>query len=234
MGKSPTTHWTIVFNAGRRSSPGKSRKALGDLWEMYWEPLYNYLRRAGRKRDEAEDLIQDFFVWLMEENSLRAAAPQRGRFRNFLLTQMKHYTINVWRKSKRRGGCQTVSLDFDLAESRYSRERADKLSPEQLYEKRWALELLDRGVRLLRDEAVKKGKEKRFNVLRKFISGVPPDTSYAEAARELESSEVAVRKATERLRKQYSRLLRGEIAKEVGRMEEVEDEIRYLLGILDT
>jgi RNA polymerase sigma-70 factor (ECF subfamily) len=205
------------------------------LCEAYWYPLYAYVRRRVPTTDEAQDLTQEFFVTLLEKNYLAVAQPQRGRFRAFLLTSLKHFLANEWDKAKaqKRGGPRKpVSLDFDAGESRYRLEPADELTPERLYEKQWTLTLLDRVLSRLREEFVAAGKREHFEQLKAFLAGGNTSVSYTETARELGISEGAAKVAAHRLRQRYRQLLRSEIAHTVAEPGDVDDEIRHLFESL--
>jgi RNA polymerase sigma factor (sigma-70 family) len=229
-----TTHWSVVLTAGHRSSPD-SRKALSTLCQAYWYPLYAYARRRGRNVEEAQDLTQEFFARLLEKDYLAVAQPGRGRFRSFLLTAFKHFLANEWDKAraqKRGGGCAPISLDFATGESRYLREPADELTPERIYERQWALTLLEQVLARLRDEFVRAGKADLFEQLKVFITPRTTADCYAEAAGELSISQEAVRVAVHRLRRRYRQLLRAEISQTVAEPSDVEDEIRSLFSAL--
>jgi RNA polymerase sigma-70 factor (ECF subfamily) len=229
-----TTHWSVILAAGQRSSSGSS-EALSALCQSYWYPLYAYARSAVRNADEAQDLTQEFFARLLEKDYLAVAQPQRGRFRSFLLTVFKRFLANEWDKAraqKRGGGRSPISLDFAAGERRYVCEPADDLTPERIYDRQWALTLLDRVLARLRAEFVQAGKDKHFDQLKAFLTGQKAAVSYAEVARELDMTEGAAKVAAHRMRRRYRELLRAEIAETVSGPEEVEDEIRRLFNTL--
>src|SRR6266581_5304724 len=152
--KHDTTHWSVVQAAGRNSSTSSSR-ALEELCRNYWYPLYAYVRRQSNSPEDAQDLTQEFFSRFLEKGSFKLADRERGRFRTFLLTSLKHFLVNEWvkkRAAKRGGGGQVFSLDEQDAETRYTFEPADHLTPEKLYDKHWASALLERVAARLRDE----------------------------------------------------------------------------------
>jgi RNA polymerase sigma-70 factor (ECF subfamily) len=222
----------VVASAGRGDS-AEARAALATLSESYWFPLYAFVRREGYSPDDAQDLIQAFFVRLLEKNYLAVADPERGRFRSFLLAALKHFLANQrkrGRAQKRGGGRAAISLDFPAAENRYRLEPADKLTPERLYEKRWALALLDRVLKRLRDELAAAGKPGRFDRLKQLLTGEPEADSYRQIAGELAMSEGAVKVAVHRLRRRYRELLEDEIAQTVAGPGELEEELRHLLS----
>ena len=225
-----TTHWSIVLAAGHRSQPD-SKAALAKLCEAYWFPLYCYVRRSGHGADEAQDLTQAFFATLLEKESLRAADPHRGRFRSFLLASMNHFLANQRRRlaQKRGGGRVPLSLDFPSAESRFSREPSHDLTPEKVYERRWAMTLLERGLSQLRQEYVAGGKAAIFDRLAVFLAG-DRGPAYHDIAVELGMTQGAVKVAVHRLRKRCREHLRCEVAQTVAAGQDVEDELRDLLA----
>jgi RNA polymerase sigma factor (sigma-70 family) len=228
------TRWSVVVAAGRRSSPD-SRRALESLCEIYWYPLYAYVRRRVADIHEAQDLTQGFFVSLLERDALGVADPVRGRFRSFLLSAFKHFLADEWDKAKalkRGGGRRAISLNLDSGESRYAREAVENLSPERLYEKQWALTFLDRVLNHLGDEFIAKGKEKHFEVLKPFLVGEAQPNSYENAARALDVSVAAAKVAVHRARRRYREVLRAEIAETVAVPQEIDDEIRQLRAAL--
>lgn len=230
-----TTHWSVVVRAGRGRTPGAGR-ALAALCENYWFPLYAFVRRAGHAADDAQDLTQAFFAELLAKDVLAVADPQRGKFRSFLQAAVKHFLAKEHRRQRaqKRGGRQApLSLDFDSGENRYRRiEPADNLTPERLYEKRWALTLLDLVFARLREEFSAAGKLPQFDRLKLFLAGRPGDVSYRELAEELNITEGAVKVAVHRMRRRYRELLKDEIAQTVTGPEELEDELRDLRAIL--
>ena len=233
-GSFATTHWSMVLSAGQRASPA-SAAALADLCQRYWYPLYVYVRRSIHDVHEARDLTQAFFARLLEKNTLALADPQRGRFRNFLLTALKHFLINEWEKTKaqkRGGGRAALPLDFDAKESQISLEPAHAWTPERLFERHWALTLLDQVLAKLRAEHVAAGKGPLFEHLKIFLAGETSEGSYAQSAAALGLSPGAVKVAAHRLRKRYRELLRHEVAQTVADDDEVEDEIRALFTSL--
>jgi RNA polymerase sigma-70 factor (ECF subfamily) len=224
----------MVLAAGGQTSP-QSAEALETLCETYWYPLYAYLRHSGCSADEARDLTQEFFAHLLEKKSLAVADRERGRFRSFLLSSLKHFRANERdraRAQKRGGGRTTLSIDLQDAESRYQNEPAHDLTPEKVFERRWALALLDRVLARLREEFAQAGKTKLFDRLKVFLSGEKSAKSQRESADQLGMTEGAVKVAVHRLRRRYRELLRSEIAETVATPDEVEDELRQLLAAL--
>ncbi len=235
-----TTHWSLVLSAGHRSSPD-SRRALESLCEAYWYPLYAYVRRRVSDVNEAQDLTQAFFVELLQKNYVGSATPQRGRFRAFLLTALKHFLSKQWDKAraqKRGGGRASISLDFKAldfkdADSRYHIEPCGGLTAEQLYDRQWALTLLRQIMQRLENEFAEKGKAKQFQHLSGFIIGEHSGTTYCDVAAKLNMTEAAAKMAAHRMRRRYRHLLREEIAQTVDGPDDVDDEIRNLFATLE-
>lgn len=230
-----TTQWTAVLTAGGKSS-AEAQQALQQLCATYWYPLYAYVRRQGHTVEDAQDLTQEFFARLLEHNYLGKADPDRGRFRTFLLTSLKHFLINEWNKAnreKRGGGCQVISLDTEQTESRFRAEPADHRTPERAFARRWAVIVLDRVLQELRAEWVADGRGLVFEELKSALSGEENESSYAEIGRRLSMSEGNVKTHVFRLRRRYRELLKAEIARTVDNPAEVDDEIRELLAALN-
>lgn len=228
-----TTRWSLVLAAGRRASP-RSDQALAALCDTYWYPLYAYVRRLGQSPEDAQDLTQDFFARLLEKNCLADVARDKGRFRSFLLASLKHFLANEWDKAraqKRGGGRSFIHLDDASAESRYTLEPRDDASADKLYERRWALTLLERVLARLREEHAA-GKTKQFDALKAFIGGERGAEGYAAVGKALGMTEANVKVTVHRLRRRYRDLLRDEIAQTVGSEAEIEDEIRHLFSAL--
>jgi RNA polymerase sigma factor (sigma-70 family) len=229
-----TTRWSLVLKAGRPDS-SRSRAALEQLCRSYWHPLYHYVRRRGYRPEDAQDLTQSFFARLLERDSLAHADPKRGRFRSFLLASLKNFLGDEWDKArarKRGGGQAALSLDFETEERQLSLEPADPRTPESVFERRWAIALLDQVYRRLETEFASVGKAGQFAALRVTLTAPRGSTPYAELAGRLGMSEGAVKVAVHRLRQRYRALLRDTIADTVSGPEEVEDELRHLLQVL--
>lgn len=227
-----TTQWSQVLLAGGRND-ADGQAALEALCEAYWYPLYAYARRQGLDVEMARDRTQGFFIHLLESDLLRVADPGRGRFRSFLLTSFKNFLSHEREKSaalKRGGGTKTVSLDADDAETRFGLEPVESLTPDLLYERRWALTLMERAMNALEAEA---GSPERFRRLRSYLTGSDAQLPYKEAAAELGMSEAAVRVAVHRLRARYGELLRAEITATVADPNEVDEELKHLLTVVD-
>jgi RNA polymerase sigma-70 factor (ECF subfamily) len=228
------TQWSIILKAGRRSS-ADSRQALQSLCELYWYPLYAYVRRRVGDRSEAEDLTQAFFAELLEKNYVATATPERGKFRAFLITAFKHFLCKEWEKAKaqkRGGGRAPIPLDFQSADHRFSIEPAAGMTPDQLYDQQWALALLDRTMERLQDDFRRAGKELQFGELKQFIVAERTST-LADVAAKLNMTVAATKMAASRLRGRYRELLREEIAQIVADRDEIDDEIRKLFQAME-
>lgn len=223
----------MVLAAAKEVEGGSD--ALAELCSTYWYPLYAYVRRRGHEPDDARDLTQGFFAVLLERGILERADRERGHFRGFLVTAFRRFVKDEWEKEaakKRGGGVRPLSLDFEDGESRYRREPADLLTPEKIYERQWALTVLDRVLATFRAEYVDGGRGGVFEVLAPYIEGGSPAQSYAEAATKLGTTTGAVKVTIHRLRRRYRTLLREEIARTVSDPGEVDAEIRELLAAL--
>jgi RNA polymerase sigma-70 factor (ECF subfamily) len=228
----PATRWTLVVAAGdpRRK---EARSALVSLCENYWYPLYAYLRRRGYSADQAQDLTQEFFLRVLAGRYLDRADPEKGRFRSFILTSLRFFVADEEdrHRASKRGGGVLMPLEFSSGEERYQREPAHDETPERIFERRWALSLLDRVVERLRNEFVHHGRLEHFERLKVFLLG-RSDAPYAELAREMNTSEGALKLAIHRLRKRYRELFRQEVADTVADPVEVESELRFLAAAL--
>ena len=229
-----TTRWSVVLAAGVRASP-QGDEALESLCDSYWLPIYAFVRREGYKRAEAQDLTQSFFVMLLQRDDLRNVSPEKGRFRSFLLTALKHFLINEWQKARaqKRGGGRTVlSLDFDSAETKFGMQPAEPSTAESVFNRQWALTLLENVQSALREEEERKGNGDRYELLKPHLVGDSDTGRYAKTAEQLGTTESAVKMAVSRLRKRYRELLRDEIAQTVSDEKEIDDEIRELFDAL--
>lgn len=212
-----------------------SRKALATLCQMYWSPVYAFIRRNGHDRDQAQDLTQGFFALLLEKNYLRDADQERGRFRSFLLTAVKHFLANEWDRAhalKRGGGQVPVSIDSVDVETWYAPAAVEETTPERLFERRWALALLEHVMAKLRAELAAMGKAEQFDRLLVFLTPDSEGARYEAVAAQMGVSAGALRMSVHRLRRTYRDLLRAEIAETVSTPEETDDEIRFLLSTL--
>jgi RNA polymerase sigma factor (sigma-70 family) len=228
----PTTRWTFVVAAADPQRKD-AHSALVSLCEGYWYPLYACVRRRGYSADQAQDLTQEFFIRVLEGRYLDRADPEKGRFRAFLLTSMKFFLADEAdrNRAQKRGAGNVLSLEFSSGEDRYQREPALDETPERIFERRWALSMLDRVVERLRDEFVQQGRLEHFERLKVFLLG-QSDAPYAALAREMNTSEGALKVAIHRLRKRYRELFRQEIADTVADPAEVESELRFLASVL--
>ena len=224
----------MVLSAGRKSSP-QSDRALGDLCQSYWFPLYAYVRRKGHSKEDAEDLTQAFFARFLEKNYLEGLEVERGKFRAFLLAALKHFLANEWDKSqrqKRGGGAMHLSLDWQSAEERLRHEPPDSMSPDRIYDREWALALLEKVIVRLRDECAAEGKAALFDQAKGYLMVGEQAIPYGDAAKLLAMDEGAVRVAVHRLRKRYRELLRDEIAQTLSDPAQVQQELQSLQAAL--
>jgi RNA polymerase sigma-70 factor (ECF subfamily) len=229
-----TTQWSIVLAAGKPDD-SNAQVALGQLCELYWYPLYAYVRRRVENVDDAQDLTQAFFAHLLDKGAVAHADRSRGRFRAFLLTAVKNFLANEWRKehAQKRGGQQRkLSLDFDAGESKYQLEPAHELTPERLYERRWVTILLDRVLEQVQAELAHAGKSEHFEHLKTGLTGESEAIDYSQIATALGMTPPAAKQAAYRLRKRYRQLFRDEVARTVADEGDVDDEIGRLLATL--
>jgi len=229
-----TTHWSVVLAAGHGDTP-RSCDALSRLCETYWYPLYAYARRRGCPPQDAQDMTQEFFARLLEGNWLAKADRQRGRFRSFLLSAMKHFMANEWNKAraqKRGGGQPILSLNDDFAEHRYRLAPAEKATPESLFERSWALTLLDGVLARLEEEYRLEGKQAWLELMRPALTTDQGAIVYQEMAQSVGITETAARVAVHRLRQRYRQLIRAEVAGTVASPEEVDEEMHHLFQVL--
>ncbi len=226
-----TTRWSVVLEA---TAPAQeSRAALESLCRTYWYPLYAFVRRQGRSHEEAQDLVQGFFARMLEKRDWRVA-PERGRFRAFLLVSMRNYLANDWHaeNARKRGGhAQLLSIDAD-AGSRYAAEAVDEATPEKEFDRSFALQLLDDALHELGEEQRRAHKGEQFERLQHCLTGSSEEVPYAELAAALAMSEGAVRVAVHRLRKRYGELVRRAVGDLVTGPSEVEAEVQALLDAL--
>lgn len=212
-----------------------AQEALAQLCEAYWYPLYAYVRRRGYSAADAQDLTQAFFARLLEKQSLRVADPERGRFRSFLLASLDNFLANEHdraRAQKRGGGRTQLSLDLAAGESRISLEPAHELTPQRLYERQWALTLLELVVRKMEAEYQEAGKARQFELLKNALGGGRERLPYADVATELDTSVENARQAAHRMRRRYRALLREEVARTVADPSDVDEELANLFEAL--
>ncbi len=228
-----TTHWSVVLSAQDKDSL-RSVEALESLCRTYWYPLYAFVRRQGHRPHDAQDLTQEFFARLLEKDSLKSAAQEKGKFRTFLLVVLKRFLANEWDRQhaqKRGGFAPIVSIDQEVAESRFAAEPAHQLQPDVLFDRQWAVTLIERVMGRLQEEYLTSGRAKLFEYLRSCLAKDESALAYAEIASRLNLTEAAVKMAIHRLRARYREILQAEIADTVSSPEEIDEEIRHLFSI---
>lgn len=206
------------------------QQALAELCANYWFPVYAHCRRKGASPDDAEDQTQEFFTRILDGNLIQLADPDRGRFRSYLLTALDHFLVNEYRKGqavKRGGGAKHIAIDVADAESRIGVQPATNMTPEDEFEKRWAVVMLSGVYDVLQNEQTDEDRRNLFAELREFLPG-NTDVPYAVVAEKLKMSDGAIKVAIHRLRRRFGQLLRNEIAQTVASVDEVDDEIRRL------
>lgn len=227
-----TTRWSVVL-AARHEGTRAATQAMETLCSAYWYPLYAYVRRDGHSPHDAQDLTQDFFARLLEKDWLQAAGPEHGRFRTFLLVAMKRFLINEWHKNaslKRGGNITHVPLDAEDAERRFASE--PELAPDAMFERRWAMTLLDQTLTALEGEFASEGKADHFQAMKHCLTMDRDRISYAELAAKIDSNEGAARVAVHRLRKRFRALFRENIAATLAEGENVETEMQHVVAVL--
>jgi len=232
-----TTRWTLVQAASgdSRGLTGDSRRALSTLCQMYWHPVYAFIRRNGYDPDQSQDLTQGFFALLLEKKYLADADQKKGRFRSFLLTAVKHFLANEWDRAHalKRGGDQVaVSIDLLEAEQWYMPSVVEEATPESLFERRWALSILEQVLARLRAEFAAAGNADQFERLSLLLNRDSDDVGYEALAAQMGMSAGALRMSVHRMRRKYRRLLREEITDTVSTPDEIDDEIRFLVSAL--
>jgi RNA polymerase sigma-70 factor (ECF subfamily) len=234
MNRFQTTRWSLIV-AAREGDGDRAREALADLCSAYWYPLYAFIRRQGHDAETAQDLVQGFFARLLEKGDLAAVDRHKGRFRSFLMAACSHYLANQAdhdRAQKRGGGRVPISIDRLRAEGRYHVEPACNLTAERLFERQWALALLDLVLGRLETDMGQAGKSRQFSALRPVLLGSAEKTPYARIAAELGLTEEAARAAATRLRRRYREILREEVARTVDDATDVDAEIHSLFAAL--
>ncbi len=229
-----TTHWSVVLAAGKSSSPDQ-KQALETLCRGYWFPLYAYLRQRGYSTHQAEDYTQAFFTHILEKHDLQTADPKYGKFRSFLLIRLKYFLSDERDRAKakkRGGGRKIICLGFQNAEDQYTLEPADQLSPEKLFEKSWALTVLERTMERLENEMAKKDKKKLFEHLKIYLTTEKDIIPYRNMAKKLKMAEGSVRVTVHRLRRRYRKILRDEIAQTVADEDQIDEEMGHLFDAL--
>jgi DNA-directed RNA polymerase specialized sigma24 family protein len=228
-----TTHWSVVLTA--QSESPEAQEALEKLCRIYWRPVYSFVRRQGTGPEEAEDLTQGFFALLLERRDLDAVRKEKGRLRSYLLTAVKHFLASEQRRAmtaKRGKGQRPLPLEELTSAERSDMEPADHLSADRLYERRWALTLMEQVLRRLKDEYCTAGNGALFDSLKQLLPDEPGAPSRAEVAARLGMTENALRQAFHRFRHRYQVLLREEIGHTVAIASEIEDELRHLIAVL--
>lgn len=226
-----TTDWSMILACAGQSDAAQANKALTSFFQKYWYPLYAYVRRRGYREEDAEDLVQAFCVHLEEKHALAKADPRRGRFRTFLLSSLQNFLANQKAHAhaqKRNCGRELIFFDREEARRRHRLEPADKLTPEVIFEIRWAHAVLEEALANLRADFATRGKERLFDGLVSFLSVNGPTDSYKEAATRLGLPLSAIRTTVYRLRQDYRMKLRQEIAKTVSTHDEIDEELRCL------
>ncbi|MES2470178.1 MAG: sigma-70 family RNA polymerase sigma factor [Verrucomicrobiota bacterium] len=232
-GQFNTTQWGMVVLAGQSQAP-HAGEALETLCRTYWSPIYAYVRRKGHRPHDAQDLTQEFFSRLLEKKYLKLASQERGRFRSFLLKSLQHFLVNEWVRgqAQKRGGGQ--ALDEDAAEQSYQQAMADQPGPETVYDRRWALTLLERAMERLGADYAATGKKELFDRLQPLLLTEGAGASYRQEAALLGLSEGAVKVAVHRLRKRLGEVVRAEVARTVADPADVDGELRYLMAALNS
>ncbi|MBW0000874.1 MAG: sigma-70 family RNA polymerase sigma factor [Verrucomicrobia bacterium] len=230
------THWSEVLEAAR-SGATHGPEALARLCERYWQPLYAFARRRGHSPDDAQDLVQGFFEHLIESRALGTIDQAKGRFRSFLLASFQNFSLTEQRRAqaeKRGGRAQMVRIDWKEAESRVDLAPADGLTPETVFDARWAFELLNRATRRLEQEQTTRGKAQMFSILRPYLGdeGARVNLSYEQAARALNVGLPTLKTLIHRLRRRHAQLLREEVAQTVLDPDDVESELHALCEAL--
>jgi RNA polymerase sigma-70 factor (ECF subfamily) len=228
-----TTHWSVVLEA-QGESPA-AQEALEKLCRTYWRPIYGFVRRQGTGTEDAEDLTQGFFALLLERKDLNTVRKEKGRLRSYLLTSVKHFLADKSRHEmavKRGKGQRLIPLDEIRERERVDVERSDRLTADQIYERRWALTVLEQVLTRLRDEYRSAGNVRFFDQMKKMLMDEPDRPSQAEIAGEFDMTENAVKQAFYRFRQRYQALLREEISHTVAMPGDIEDELRHLIAVV--
>ena len=229
-----TTHWSVVLDA-QGESPA-AQEALEKLCRTYWRPIYAFLRRQGVRPEQAEDITQGFFAQLFERRSLSAVRKEKGRLRSYLLGALKYFLADEQRRAmaiKRGSGLRPIPLEDLRVDERIEMEPADPVTAEMIYERRWALTVLEQVLSRLKDEYREAGNAALFDSLKQLLPDEPGSPSQAEIAAHLGMRENAVRQAFYRFRQRYQSLLREEIAHTVATPGDIEDELRHLIAVIE-
>ena len=229
-----TTQWSQIL-AARDGSDTEARKALEGLCQTYWQPLYAYVRHQGSNPDEARDLTQGFFAEFLDKDFLSDVDPEKGRFRAFMLASLRHFLSHERDRAealKRGGGTTTLSLDVEAGEAGYALRPTEAMTPVDVFERRWAMTVLDRAMSRLQEESATSGIGDQFKELKQYLTSAEPQEPYREVGETLGISEGAVATAVHRLRQRYARCLRVEIAETVVNPAEIDDELRHMLAVV--
>jgi RNA polymerase sigma-70 factor (ECF subfamily) len=227
-----TTRWALVVSAGEHN--GEASAALAELCEIYWAPVYAFIRRSGLSAEDARDLTQAFFTRVIEKNFFRDARPDRGRFRSYLLACLRHFMSNARdarHASKRGGNCPHVSFDLEAGERIVELDSVDDLSPDRIYERRWVMTVIDQALAKVELRYSTSGRAALFSSLKASLTG-DETRSYKELATEMAMSEGALRVAVHRIRSEFGKALRDTIGETTGDPSDVDDELRYLLDVV--
>jgi len=232
----PETRWSLIVRAKGDNEPD-AEGALEELCSIYWYPIYAYLRRIGQSAHDAEDLTQAFFAKILSQQPFGSVDASKGRLRSYLLTSVKNFQINAHSHdtAERRGGMERpLSIDQAEAENRYQFEPADELTPDKIFDRRWAITILEQVLLRLEQSYSSKGRQAQFDALRPFLEwrGTGADSTYADAAAQIGKTTNNFKQMVHRFRKTYQTILRDEVLQTVGKEEEVEDELNRLLQAL--
>jgi RNA polymerase sigma factor (sigma-70 family) len=230
-----TTHWSVVLEA-QGESPA-AQEALEKLCRTYWRPIYGFVRRQGARSEDAEDLTQGFFALVLERKDLNSVRKEKGRLRSYLLTSVKHFLADESRHAmavKRGKGLRLIPFDEVRERERIDVERSDRLTADQIYERRWAFTVLEQVMARLRDEFRSAGNLRFFDQMKKMLMDEPDRPSQAQVASEFGMTENAVKQAFHRFRQRYQTLLREEIAHTVAMPGDIEDELHHLITVVRT
>lgn len=228
------TRWSLVQRLREDDAP-RAALALNELCQIYWRPLYAFVRRSGRSHHEAEDLTQGFFSMLLEKDVFARADAEKSRLRNYLLASLKHYLINDYHhanREKRGGGATTIAIDMIGAERHYEAHLSDQKTPESVYEREWALTLLDRVLEDLGQEMAARGQKQLFSLTKGALLGEGAEMSYQAIGEELNLSESAIKVAVHRLRRRYRQLLRRHVADTLDASADPDAEIDSIIAAL--
>ena len=229
-----TTHWSVILSA-KLDDTAVASAALERLCEVYWKPLYAFVRRRGHSPHDAEDLTQEFFARLLAKDFLQSVDRSKGKFRSFLLAAIEHFLAKEWRRgnAQKRGGNNTfVSADLDSTEAQYLQIPASTLTPEQFFHQQYAMTLLNQVIARLREEFVADGKAEFFENTKAFLTGEKRAGSYPDLATKLGTTEAALKMAVSRMKRRYAELLREEIANTISDQEDIKEELNAIIEAL--